>query len=66
MSLEDAKRRTAQLHLPGGDSAFLPSIEKMYATYQERGASASPRFRSHGADLHRLSSGDRKRIRIDG
>ena len=36
MSLDEAKRRTAQLHLPSGDSAYPHSIEKMYATYQGR------------------------------
>ena len=36
MSLDDAKRRTAQLHLPSGDSAYPHSNEKMYATYQGR------------------------------
>ena len=53
MRLEDTKRRTAQLHLPGGASAYLSSIEQMYVRYQEKARGSVQRFRSHGADLHR-------------
>ena len=66
VSLEDTKRRTAQLHLPGGDSAYLPSIEQMYARYQERAQGSVRRSRSHRADLHRLSTGDKKQSGIEG
>ena len=66
VSLEDTKRRTAQLHLPGGDSAYLPSIEQMYARYQERARGSVRRSRSHRADLHRLSTGDKKQSGIEG
>jgi len=66
VSLEDTKRRTAQLHLPGGDSASLPSIEQMYARYQESARCSGRRSRSHRADLHRLSAGDEKRSGIEG
>ena len=37
MDLDDPQRRTVQLHLPDGDIAYLPSIEQMYAKYQEEG-----------------------------
>jgi hypothetical protein len=32
MSLDDPQRRTVQLHLPHGDIAELPVIERMHAT----------------------------------
>jgi hypothetical protein len=34
MSLDDAQRQTAQLHFPGGEIAYLPSIVGMHETYQ--------------------------------
>ena len=33
MGLDDAQRRTVQLYMPGGDIAYLASIEKMFAQY---------------------------------
>jgi hypothetical protein len=65
MSLEHTKQRTAQLHLPGGDSAKLRSIEQMYARYQESARGSVRRSRSHGADLHRVSAGEEKRSGIE-
>ena len=32
MSLDDPQRRTVQLHLPNGDIAGLPVIERLYCT----------------------------------
>jgi hypothetical protein len=66
VTLEDTKRRTAQLHLPGGDCAYLPSIEQMYARYQKRARGSVRRSRSHRADLHRLSIDAEKRSGIEG
>jgi hypothetical protein len=36
MSLDEPQRQTAQLHLPNGYIAYLPTIEQMYAGYQKR------------------------------
>ena len=41
MSLDVSQRRTVQLHLPGGDIAELPIIERMYAQHQKN-ESAGP------------------------
>ena len=34
MSLDDPQRRTAQLHMPDGNVAELPAIERMYAIHK--------------------------------
>jgi hypothetical protein len=37
MSLDHPQRRTVQLHLPGGDIAYLPRIEQMHVEHQKEG-----------------------------
>jgi hypothetical protein len=37
MSLDHPQRRTVQLHLPGGDIAYLSRIEQMHVEHQKEG-----------------------------